>query len=105
MAMHSSDELRYTRNELLDAFKTCQNAQDFQIDSLSDLFIGGWDPYINESSSRQRRDESGRPEKMGTDICWDEAGFDIPLASIAMNDEEKSVGQVAPSAGDLRLTS
>lgn len=79
-------DLRYSREELFDMYRHCHEAQDFQVDTLSSLFIGRWDPYTSNNDPRQRRDDGST-----TDLCWDERGFDAPLTSLEMTADEKVV--------------
>ncbi|KAK0893030.1 kinesin-like protein [Friedmanniomyces endolithicus] len=86
-------DMRYSKDQLLDFFKTQQGADGSLKDGLNGLYVGGWQPDMatGASSAGWGRPEHGRDSQPGPDICWDRDGGIEPLAMANMDDEEKEL--------------
>lgn len=65
-------------------------------ESLSDLYVGAWEPSIsngNSGASWGRKDDVGRDGQTGVDLCWDKDGTIIPLSLAEMTEDEREVRQ------------
>jgi len=85
--------MRYSKDQLLEFFKSQQGADGGLKDGLNGLYVGGWQPdaATGASSAGWGRPEHGRDSQPGPDICWDRDGSIEPLALANMDDEEKEV--------------
>ena len=87
----SSTESRYSKDQLLDLFRT-QESHGFSSTNVNDLFIDGWNPSASNgaySGGWGKRDDV--KEAAGPDICWDHEGSVNPMAMQEMTEEEKEV--------------
>lgn len=87
----SSTESRYSKDQLLDLFRT-QERNGFTSTDVNDLFVDGWSPSAVNGTSNGgwgKRDDS--KEAVGPEICWDNEGSVKPLGMQAMSEEEKEV--------------
>ncbi|KAK5700758.1 kinesin-like protein [Elasticomyces elasticus] len=86
-------DLRYSKDQLVDFFKTQQGADGGLKEGLNGLYVGGWQPDMangNSSAGWGRADHS-RDAQPGPDICWDRDGSIEPLALSDMDDDEKEL--------------
>lgn len=87
----SSAETRYSKDQLLDLFKT-QERNGFSSTNVNDLFIDGWSPgAVNGTSNGGWGKRDDTREAAGADICWDHEGSVNPIAIQEMNEEEREV--------------
>ena len=87
----SSNESRYSKDQLLDLFKT-QEKSGFSGVNLHDLFVDGWSPGNTNGTNNGgwgKRDDS--KDASGPEICWDHEGSVHPLALAEMTEDEKEV--------------
>ncbi|PHH72622.1 hypothetical protein CDD80_4402 [Ophiocordyceps camponoti-rufipedis] len=85
---HEPGPSRYTKDELLDMFRSQKPTDD-----PSHLFMSGWNPAsINGSSARSwgRTSDSPVPQEPGA--CWDSSGVTTPMGLQGFSLEEKEVG-------------
>ncbi|KAK5112256.1 hypothetical protein LTR62_004417 [Meristemomyces frigidus] len=84
---------RYSKEQLLDFYKTQQGTDGGLKDGLPDLFVGGWHPDLpnGSSSAGWGRSEHVRDTQPGPDLCWDRNGSMHPLGLTDMNDEERDL--------------
>lgn len=91
----SSTESRYSKDQLLDLFRT-QERNGFSSTNVNELFVDGWSPgAVNGTSNGGwgKRDEN--KDAVGPDICWDHEGSVGPMALQEMSEEEKEVYRIA----------
>ncbi|KAI5252074.1 hypothetical protein E4T42_03719 [Aureobasidium subglaciale] len=84
-------DTRYSKNQLLDLYHK-QNVEGSLDDSLSPLFVAGWEPTQSNGVSLGgwgRRDEQAKDHVPGPEVCWEKDGSTGPLGLVDMNDEEK----------------
>ncbi|THX55352.1 hypothetical protein D6D06_04937 [Aureobasidium pullulans] len=84
-------DTRYSKNQLLDLYHK-QNVEGSLDDSLSLLFVSGWEPTQTNGVSLGgwgRRDEQAKDHVPGPEVCWEKDGSTGPLGLVDMNDEEK----------------
>lgn len=87
----SSAEFRYSKDQLLDLFRT-QERNGFASTNVNDLFIDGWSPgAVNGTSNGGWGKRDDNREAAGPDICWDHEGSVNPIAMQEMGEEEKEV--------------
>jgi PERQ amino acid-rich with GYF domain-containing protein len=82
---------RYTKEQLLQLFKGQEDLGNTS-PSLSELFMGGWEPNIangSSSASWGRREENR--DSHGADLCWDRDAQMFPMGLQDMTEEEKDV--------------
>ena len=86
-------DTRYSKDQLLDLYKTQQSAEGGLNDGLPSFYMGGWQPDIANgmASASWARTEHSRDSQPGPDVCWDRDGGMQPLALFEMDDEEKEV--------------
>lgn len=86
-------DTRYSKNQLLDLFRTRHEVDGPLADSLSELYVGGWEPTQSNGvpGGWSRRDEQAKDHVPGPEVCWDRDGSIGPVGLIEMNDEEKEV--------------
>lgn len=86
-------DTRYSKEQLLELFRSQQQLDGGLEDGLSDLYVGGWRPDgVNGSSaSAWARGEQSRDSQPGPDICWDADGAVEPLGLHEMDDDEREV--------------
>ena len=90
----AASELRYSKDELLDLFRT-QGEPAKLNKNLSDLFVEGWNPGTAQNLSNGlwgRRDEN-KDAGNGPEICWDSDGATQPIGLTDFSEEEIEVGQ------------
>lgn len=87
-------DTRYSKEQLLDLYKTQQSSDGGLRDGLPSLYIGGWQPDAPNgvSTGSWGRSDTSRDSQPGPDICWDRDGSIEPLGLVEMDDEEKEVG-------------
>ena len=87
----ASSETRYSKDQLLDMFRTHQqNGKPGT--RINDLFMDGWTPSAtNGTENGGWGKKDGHNEAAGTDICWDYDGSIQPIGLIPMDDEEREV--------------
>lgn len=87
----SSTESRYSKDQLLDLFRT-QERNGFSSTDVNDLFVDGWSPgAVNGTSNGGWGKRDDNKEAAGPEICWDPEGSVIPKAMQDMSEEEKEV--------------
>lgn len=87
----SSIESRYSKDQLLDLFRT-QARDGFSSTNVTDLFVDGWSPgLVNGMNSVGWGKRDDMKEAAGPDICWDHEGSVNPIAMQEMSEEEKEV--------------
>ena len=87
----SSAESRYSKDQLLDLFRT-QERNGFPGTDVNDLFVDGWRPgAVNGTSNGGWGKRDDLKEAAGPDICWDHEGSVNPIAIQEMNEEEREV--------------
>ena len=84
---------RYSKDQLLDAFRAQQSSDGAFKDGLAGLFIGGWQPDVTNGamSAGWARTEHGRDVQPGPEVCWDREGGVEPLGLADMDEEEREV--------------
>ncbi|KJY01607.1 gyf domain-containing protein [Zymoseptoria brevis] len=83
-------DTRYTREQLLDIYKSQLSSEGGLRDGLPNLVVGGWAPDItNGNSSGWGRNDHSREAQNGPDACWDREGNVEPLGLVEMDDEER----------------
>ncbi|WPG97307.1 Hypothetical protein R9X50_00008100 [Acrodontium crateriforme] len=83
-------DMRYSKDQLLDLYKTQQTAAGALVDGLNDLYVGGWQPDdVNGASTTWG--QQGRDVQQGPEICWDRGGNVAPLGLHEMDDEEREL--------------
>jgi len=99
-------DTRYSKNQLLDLYHR-QNVEGSLDDSLSPLFVAGWEPTQTNGVSLGgwgRRDEQAAKDHVpGPEVCWEKDGSTGPLGLVDMNDEEKEVRHMLVSRIDPLL--
>lgn len=87
-------DTRYSKNQLLDLFRSQQEADGALRDGLPNLYVNGWEPNISNGAGPGgwSRNDQARDHAPGPDICWDRDGNVAPLGLVEMGDEEKEVG-------------
>ena len=87
----SSAESRYSKDQLLDLFRT-QERNGFSSTNINDLFVDGWSPgVVNGTSNGGWGKRDDMKEAAGPDICWDHEGSVNPVAMQEMTEEEREV--------------
>ena len=101
----ASENLRYSKEQLLDLYKAQQSSSGGLQDELPNLFLGGWQPDATNgaSASGWTRSEQIRDSQPGPEVCWDKDGVVEPLGLIELNDEEREVRYATTSALVLAL--
>lgn len=88
-------DTRYSKDQLLELYKSQQSVDGGLRDGLSNLFVGGWQPDIHdENSSTWGRNEHSRDTQPGPDLCWARDGTTEPLGLVDMDDEEREVSYI-----------
>ena len=90
----ASVDARYSRDQLLDFYKSQSHASAAWKDGLSDLFVGGWQPDVSEGAvvgSWGRGDQGRDAAPIAPDVCWEHDGGLEPLGLADLDDEEKEV--------------
>ena len=89
----TSTDTRYSKDQLFDLYKAQQNSDGSQSDSLSHLYVGGWQPDAANGAGNASwgRSDTTRDPQTGPDICWDKDGSIEPLGLTEMDDEEREV--------------
>ncbi|KAK5135648.1 hypothetical protein LTR08_004949 [Meristemomyces frigidus] len=84
---------RYSKDQLLDAFRAQQSAEGGLRDGLPGLYIGGWQPDTANGavSAGWGRTDHGRDVQPGPDVCWDREGRVEPLGLTDMDEEEREL--------------
>ncbi|KAL1305364.1 hypothetical protein AAFC00_002259 [Neodothiora populina] len=85
-------DTRYSKNQLLDLFRA--QADGAGLDELNPLFMPGWEPGVTNGQSSgawNRRDDQGKDNVPGPEVCWDKDGSVAPIGLVDMDDEEKEV--------------
>lgn len=88
-------DTRYTKDQLLDLFKSQQSTEGALSEGLSNLYVGGWQPESANGggSASWGRSDNARDVQPGPDICWEKDGNTEPLGLTEMDDEEKEVSR------------
>ncbi|KAF2479480.1 hypothetical protein BDY17DRAFT_39533 [Neohortaea acidophila] len=86
-------DLRYTRDQLLDLYKSQHHVPGALKDGLADLYVGGWRPDATSASagSNWGKSEQSRDTQSGPDMCWDANGSIEPISLSEMDDEEREL--------------
>lgn len=87
-------DTRYSKSQLIDLYKSQQESDTSQRDSLTSLYVAGWEPNTangHSSSGWNRRDEVSREHAPGSEICWEQDGSVVPVGLSELTDEEKEV--------------
>lgn len=87
-------DVRYTRSQLLELFKTLHDNDELSEQSLAGLYVGGWEPHVTGNAAQNgwsRRDEQVKEQAPGVDACWEKDGNVYPAGLAPMDDEEKEV--------------
>ncbi|CAF9939940.1 MAG: hypothetical protein ALECFALPRED_008381 [Alectoria fallacina] len=85
----SSTESRYSKDQLLDLFRT-QERNGFSSTNVNELFVDGWSPgAVNGTSNGGWGKRDDNKDAVGPDICWDHEGSVGPMALQEMSEEEK----------------
>ena len=89
-------EARYTKDQLLDLYKTQSEHGGSQRDSLTSLYVGGWGPNMENGPATpggwNRRDVLSGEHALTSDLCWEGDGSVVPLGLLDLAEEEKEVG-------------
>lgn len=87
------NDTRYSKDQLLDAFRSQQSVDGGLKDGLHGLYVGGWQPDITNgaTSAGWGRAEHSRDAQPAPDICWDRDGSVEPLGLAEMDEEEREV--------------
>jgi len=59
--------------------------------SIDDLYVDGWTPGLNGTSTGGWGKSGDHRETTGPDLCWDHNGNVQPMAWVDMSEEEKEV--------------
>lgn len=87
----SSAESRYSKDQLLDLFRT-HESNGISSTDVNDLFVDGWNPgTVNGMSNGGWGKKDDVKEAAGPDICWDHEGSVYPIAMQEMTEEEREV--------------
>lgn len=86
--------MRYSKDQLLDLFRSQQSSEIGLEDGLSDLYVGGWQPDAMNGATTPGwgRTDHSRETQQGPDVCWDRDGNIDPLGLQDMDEEEREVG-------------
>ncbi|EME47421.1 hypothetical protein DOTSEDRAFT_69371 [Dothistroma septosporum NZE10] len=86
------DHSRYSKDQLLDVYKSQQGANGDLGEGLSGTFVGAWQPDMADANSAGwGRADHGRDNHPGPDLCWDKEGAAEPLNLVDMTDEEREI--------------
>lgn len=86
-----SQELRYSKQELLEIFKFQQQSRVTDESHVSRLFADGWAPNEPQGSSNRAgwgKNSDGK-DCSAPEICWDFNGSTQPVGLVEMSEEEK----------------
>jgi PERQ amino acid-rich with GYF domain-containing protein len=87
----SSTDPRYTKDRILDIFKTQQNSDAPRRD-VSNLYVGNWDPgHSNGTNGRGWGKSHDGRDNHGPTVCWDANGSVQPIGLEEMSEVERSV--------------
>ncbi len=86
-------DARYSKDQLLDLYRTQQSAEGGLQEGLHELYVGGWQPdgTNGSGSASWGRSENIRDSQPGPDLCWDRDGSVEPLGLSEMDHEEREV--------------
>ena len=87
----SSNDNRYSKEQLLEVFKNQRESVD-----VADYLVGDWNNRDEAASTNGHWGKRNDFNHAGPEICWDSTGQMRPLAFQGMTDEEKNVGQFSP---------
>lgn len=91
-ALDSSDPPRYTKEELLEIYKS--NVESSQVDT-SGLFMPSWNPaHVNGSGSQSRawgKSTDSPHQPQDPSVCWDADGTVKPISLEDMSPEEREM--------------
>ncbi|PSK36193.1 GYF domain-containing protein mpd2 [Elsinoe australis] len=86
-------ESRYPKEQLIDLFKTQNNTDNMSRDSLTSLFVAGWEPEqfngFSDGSSGWAVRDAHRDGQAGPEAFWSNEGSMLPLGLVEMTEEEK----------------
>ncbi|KAF2220992.1 hypothetical protein BDZ85DRAFT_266109 [Elsinoe ampelina] len=83
---------RYAKDQLLDLFKAQSETETPSRDSLTSLFVAGWEPDQTNGSSEGAGGWSGQGHRDGqssSDPFWNNEGSMLPLGLVDMTDDER----------------
>ncbi|MCJ1400360.1 hypothetical protein MMC11_003565 [Xylographa trunciseda] len=92
----STTDSRYSREQLLDIFRT-QGDSGILFKSPSEHLIEGWNPNTSTAASNgawNRRDDH-KDGSNGPEICWDYEGSIQPLGLLDVSEEEKELFSIS----------
>lgn len=86
-------DARYSKDQLVDLFRSQQSLDGGLQDGLPGLYVGGWQPDMANGavSAGWGRTDHSRDAQPGPDVCWDRDGSIEPLGLAEMDDEEREV--------------
>ncbi|KAK4541649.1 hypothetical protein LTR36_007793 [Oleoguttula mirabilis] len=87
------NDMRYSKDQLLDAFRAQQTAEGALHDGLMGLYVGGWQPDNTNgaASAGWGRAEHSRDAQPAPDVCWDRDGAIEPLGLAELDEEEREL--------------
>ena len=87
----SPTDTRYSREVLLDIYKTLPYSEETNID-VSRLFSEGWDPSQSNGTHRGWGKPHDHRDNHGPYACWEPSGSVHPISLEEMTDVERNVG-------------
>ena len=91
----SSADTRYSKDQLLDLFRSQAKAGSFN-NNVNDLLLDGWSPTPNGTNNSGWGRKDDHKESTGPEICWDHSGSVQPISLSEMTVEEKEVSRFCP---------
>nr|POE94518.1 gyf domain-containing protein mpd2 [Quercus suber] len=84
-------DTRYSKDQLLDLFRSQAGIDGALRDGLPGLYVGGWQPETNASQAAPSwgRPDHARDAQPGPDACWDKDGLVEPIGLLELDDEER----------------
>lgn len=94
-ATELSSEARFSKNKLLEIYKTHQNTDESNID-VSRLFMNNWDPTHSNGVNGRGWGKSNdtRDQSYGPEVCWDQSGQIQPIGLEEMSELERMVSDL-----------
>ncbi|EMC96756.1 hypothetical protein BAUCODRAFT_34149 [Baudoinia panamericana UAMH 10762] len=86
-------DMRYSKDQLLEVFKSQQSTDGGLSDGLPSLYALGWQPDManGASTTNWARNDHSREAQHGPDVCWERDGMVEPLGLIDMDDDEREL--------------
>ena len=91
----SSSDTRYSKDQLLELFKTQSKSGSLNT-NVNDLLLDGWTPGINGASNGGWGKRDDHKDVAGPEMCWERDGGVQPMALLDMTAEEKEVSCFVP---------